>query len=83
VLAEYTPGMTTLTEIQAGIDRLPVAQQEELLRHLQARLRRQGRVITPAARREWMQRLSALRAATGSGTMTVSSEQILTELRED
>lgn len=36
--------MSTLTEIERAVDALPSPQQEELFRHLAARLRRRGEV---------------------------------------
>jgi hypothetical protein len=75
-------GMSRLTEIETVVDRLSLAEQEELLRHLEARLRRRG-TATPAEREEWMRRLDALRDSIAPGPGTVTSDQILDELRDE
>jgi hypothetical protein len=74
--------MSTLTEIETVVERLPLAEQEELLRHLEAKLRR-GSTTASASREDWMRRLQSLRASIGSGTSTLTGEQILVDLRED
>jgi len=75
--------MHSLTEIESVVDRLPVAEQEELLRHLEANLRNRRSESTSVPRAQWMGRLEALRNAIGNGVPRSSSEQILAELRED
>jgi hypothetical protein len=75
--------MSTLTEIEAVVDRLSLADQEQLLRHLEASLRGRQNNGAASSRRDWMQRLDALRNSISSGTTTLTSEQILTDLREE
>ena len=75
--------MSTLAEIEAAAYRLPLAEQEELLRQLAKRLRVQRAAAGPVSREQWMARLKALRDSIGTGKQTLSSEQILEELREE
>ncbi|HEY1684814.1 MAG TPA: hypothetical protein VGG19_08630 [Tepidisphaeraceae bacterium] len=71
----------SITEIEAVVDRLSLPEQEQLLRHLQANLRRGESSSDYTSRETWMQRLDALRNSIGSRTVNLSSEQILTESR--
>jgi hypothetical protein len=76
--------MSTLAEIESALDRLTVAEQEELMRHLAQRLRHQPGVTQPASREAWMRRLEELRASIGSArSPTLQTEQILERLREE
>lgn len=75
--------MSTLAEIESAASRLPLAEQEELLRQLAKRLRAQRAAAGAASRESWMARLEALRDSIGTGKQAVSSEQILEELREE
>ncbi len=75
--------MHTLSELETVVDRLPLAEQEELLRHLEQSLRRRRTAGGSGLRDAWMSRLDELRASIGSGTPGVSGEQILDELREE
>jgi hypothetical protein len=74
--------MSTLTEIETAVDRLPPAEQEELLHHLAATVRRRRGAAGPAVAEQWMKRLDALRASIGSGNQTLTTEQILADARE-
>jgi hypothetical protein len=75
--------MSTLAEIESAAYRLPLAEQEELLRQLSKRLRTQRAAAGAASRESWMARLETLRDSIGTGRQTRSSEQILEELREE
>jgi hypothetical protein len=75
--------MSTLAEIESAVYRLPLAEQEELLRQLARRLRARRAAAGPVSREQWMARLEALRDSIGTGKQTLSSEQILEELREE
>lgn len=79
----YGFGMSTLSELERVVDRLSVAEQEELLRHLEARLHRQRGATGSAPHDDWMRRLDALRASIGLGKSNLSGEQALAELREE
>ena len=80
--AEYRFSMS-VSEIETAFRQLSIAEQEELLLHLEHTLRRRRDTGVPESREEWMRRLHELRASIGSGTSKLSSEQILEELRED
>ena len=73
----------SLTEIETAVNQLSVAEQEQLLRHLENTLRRNRDTGGPESREEWMRRLHSLRASMGTGKSTLSSERILEESRED
>lgn len=75
--------MSTLTEIESAVEQLSRDDQEKLLRHLESRLRPGEPSLSPAAAKEWMERLAELRASISTGTNTAPSEQILEELREE
>jgi hypothetical protein len=75
--------MSTLSEIESAVDQLPLVEQEQLLRHLATRLRRQRGLAGLALREQWMNRLDELRASIDSGRQTVDSESILEESREE
>jgi len=75
--------MSTITEIEAAVDRLSPGEQAELLRQLANRLRSHQRATGPASRELWLGRLRALRAAIGTGGPTLSSAQVLDELRQE
>lgn len=75
--------MSTLAEIESAASRLPLAEQEELLRQLARRLREQRAAAGSVPREQWMARLEALRDSIGTGRQTESSEQVLEELREE
>ena len=75
--------MSTLAEIESAAYRLPLAEQEELLRQLARRLRAQRAATGAVPREQWMARLEALRDSIGTGQQTQSSEQILEELGEE
>jgi hypothetical protein len=75
--------MSTLPEIETAIYRLPLSEQEKLLNHLLIRVRHERSAAAPALLEQWMGRLEALRASIGSGSVTIPSEQILAEAREE
>ena len=74
--------MSTLAEIETAVDGLPLEEQEALLRRLALSVQRRRGTWTPGAAEQWMSRLDALRASIGSGTQTLTSEQIIAEGRE-
>lgn len=74
--------MSTLTEIESAVDRLPLEQQEALLHHLADKVAR-GRSVGRGAVEQWMGRLDALRTSIGTGRNTVTTEQLLQESREE
>ena len=74
--------MSTLTEIETAVSRLPVAEQEKLLRHLETALRGK-RNAGAESREDWMRRLDVLRSSLASGISIQSSEHILEDLRGD
>ena len=82
-LGVHLSHMSTLAEIESAAYRLPLAEQEELLRQLARRLRAKRAAAGPASRESWMARLEALRDSIGTGRQTRSSEKILEELREE
>jgi hypothetical protein len=73
--------MTTLAEIESAINLLAPAEQEALLLHLEARVRRHQSNSGAAEREQWMDRLDALRASIGSGIH--GSEQMISESRDE
>ena len=75
--------MSTLTEIETAVDNLPPEQQQELLRHLAATVRRRRSAADPAAVKQWMERLDTLRATISTGRQTLTTEQTLTDAREE
>jgi len=75
--------MTTLAEIEKAVERLPLEEQEQLLRHLGTRVRQQRRAADPTSREQWMTRLDGLRASIGTGLEALTTEQILAESREE
>jgi hypothetical protein len=79
----YGFGMSTLSELEGVVDRLSVAEQEELLRHLEARLHRHGAMPGRTPHDDWMRRLDSLRASIDSGSSNLSGERVLAELREE
>ena len=73
----------SINEIESEVDRLSLAEQQELLRHLEASLRARRRQAPLASREEWMNRLEVLRRSINTGGTTPTGEQILAELREE
>ncbi|HZL35355.1 MAG TPA: hypothetical protein VFC78_08595 [Tepidisphaeraceae bacterium] len=75
--------METLAEIESAVDRLPLEQQQALLHHLGASVRRQCGGLPSSVREQWMNRLDELRRSIGSGKQALTTEQILAESREE
>ena len=79
--------MSSLVEIESAVDQLPLADKEELLRYLEARLRARGDEATSVSRagvrEQWGQRLDALRASISTGQFTISAEDIISESRAE
>ena len=75
--------MSTLTEIEIAVDSLPPEQQQELLRHLAATVRRRRSPSYPASVEQWMERLDRLRATISTGHQTMTTEQIFSDAREE
>ena len=79
--------MSSLVEIESAVDQLPLAEKEELLRYLEARLRVCGGEATPVSptgtREQWGRRLDALRASISTGQHTISADDIISESRAE
>jgi hypothetical protein len=73
----------SLTEIETAVQQLSVAEQHELLRHLEESLRPRHRNLDRPARERWMQELAALRNAICTNAPALTIEQILAESRAD
>jgi hypothetical protein len=74
--------MSTLTEIESAVDRLPLEEQEALLHHLTNKVARR-RNLGGDALQQWMGRLDALRTSIGTGRNTTTTDQLLQESREE
>lgn len=76
--------MSTLSEIEAAVDRLPLAQQEQLLRYLDRKVHNR-QPLEGGSREQWMNRLDQLRKTMGTNgsRSTRPTQQVLDELRED
>lgn len=75
--------MSTISDIEAAVDRLSPGEQAELLRQLANRLRSRQPATAPSSRELWLGRLRALRATIGTGQQTLGSAQVLDELRQE
>ena len=75
--------MSTLVEIETAIRRLSLAEQQQLLSHLEKLVHRPRVDSGAQVRDHWMGRLKHLRAAIGAGSQTLTSEGILNESREE
>ena len=74
--------MDTLTELEAAVDRLSLPEQEQMLRHLTAKVRRcQDDGYGSGPRADWMRRLAAFRASGGPPVPSVPGDRIVSELR--
>lgn len=71
--------MSTLEQIEAAVEELPLSQQQQLLAYLQGKLASAAR--GSGGREAWLRRLDALRTRTKRGG--TSSEDILAEMRAD
>jgi hypothetical protein len=74
--------MGSLGEIESAVDRLPLEDQETLLRLIEAKVRQRKRAIESDPE-QWMGRLESLRKSIDSGRRTVTTDQILGESREE
>jgi hypothetical protein len=76
--------MSTLSEIEAAVDRLPLAEQEQLLRHLDQKVHSR-KSTTGGSPEQWMRRLDEHRKSMGTnGSRSMRpTQQLLDELRED
>jgi hypothetical protein len=79
----YRFAMSTLTEIETAVERLPLHEQEALLRRLAAKVARKHSTPTPDLREQWMGRLDVLRTSITTGKYSSPTEKILSELREE
>jgi hypothetical protein len=75
--------MSTLPEIEAAARRLPLQEQQELVRVLSERLRRRPAPLGPAERKEWLAELQTLSDTIGTGQQALNVEDVLEELREE
>jgi hypothetical protein len=72
-----------LTEIETAAERLSVAEQQELLRHLEALQLRKHQVAENDPREGRVRQLNSLRTSVGSSTTMMSGEQVLAKLCAD
>ena len=75
--------MSTLTEIELAARQLTRREQEMLLRRLEVNIRPQPNTTSDESAEEWMSRLEALSRSISTGRQTLTSEQIIEELREE
>jgi hypothetical protein len=73
----------SIHEIESEVDRLSPAEQEQLLRHIEATLRARRPQPGHPSREEWLKNLDQLRNSIGTGVNNLSVEQILAESREE
>ena len=73
----------SIHEIESEVDRLSLAEQEQLLHHIEATLRAHRPQPGYASREQWLKNLDQLRNSIGTGATNISVEQILAESRED
>jgi hypothetical protein len=74
--------MTSLAEIEAAAFQLTKPEQQLLLQHLMGKIQQQAKV-DPDERRQWVERLEARQASMKAGPLSMTSEQMLEESRED
>lgn len=77
--------MSTLSQIESEVVRLPAKEQWSLLRWLQSRLSPAPAPDRPdlRSRQDWLAELAELRMKTRSGAQGVPMQEILDELREE
>jgi hypothetical protein len=82
--------MSTLAEIASAAERLPIPEQHKLLEQLAGKLRvqpskqsLQAPTFDQAARQAWVAELEQEAKAISTGRHSITTEQLLEELRED
>jgi hypothetical protein len=80
---DYPLAMNSLAEIESAVQRLALSDQEMLLHHLETLVETRRNSLCVESRQEWVKRLGAVRAQISTGRQTLSSEEILDELREE
>jgi hypothetical protein len=75
--------MSTLAEIAAAAERLPLPEQRQLVAQLTSKPPVQPRTLSRAEREAWMAELAELARRSSTGRHSISTEQILDELREE
>jgi hypothetical protein len=75
--------MNSLAEIETAVHRLALSDQEALLHHLATLVGNRRSMSCVESRQEWVKRLGALRDQISTGRQTLSSEEILDDLREE
>jgi hypothetical protein len=75
--------MSTLSEIQAAVDKLPHSEQEILLEHLARKLGSRPTIMegSRAQRERWLQKLDRLRNRGATGKTGVPLQEILDDIR--
>jgi hypothetical protein len=73
----------SIHEIENEVDRLSLAEQEQLLRHIEATLRARCPQLGYASREKWQKSLDHLRKSIGTAASNISVEQMLAESREE
>ena len=76
--------MSTLSEIEAAVDKLPHPEQEILLEHLARKLRaRRVSEGSRAQRERWLEKLDRLRNRSFTSKTGVSLQEILDDIRAE
>jgi hypothetical protein len=73
----------SIAEIENAVDRMTEAEKLRLLSHLQGSLKSESPTPDLAARRSWMERLDKLRSSLDTGKHSLSTDEILDDLRGD
>jgi hypothetical protein len=79
------PSMSTLSEIEAAVDKLPHPEQQILLEHLSRKLGARSTITeeSRAQRERWIQKLDRLRNRGATGKAGVPLQEILDEMRAE
>jgi hypothetical protein len=77
------PGMSTLSEIEAAVDKLPHPEQEILLEHLARKLGARATIAerSRAQRERWLQKLDRLRNRGAAAKLGLPLQEILDDIR--
>ena len=77
------PSMSTLSEIEAAVDKLPHSEQQILLEHLSRKLGARSTITeeSRAQRERWIQKLDRLRNRGATGKPGVPLQEILDDIR--
>ena len=81
----YFPRMSTLSEIEAAVDKLPRPEQKVLLEHLARNLAARPPITEGlrAQRERWLQKLDRLRSRGSTGKTGVPLQEILDDIRAE